>query len=378
MPKDAGSPQGSDLFPHQRNDLRVSRTGSRDGYLENALTLFTTLSIWAAWHAARGRPVFYALTGIGVACAVLIKGPVALFPLGAVVVFAIADERPFFQVALRTCLVASAALLVLALIWTLPQARTHLLAYLDNQLLATFTGERPPVHGRGYLIIELARNLGIGAVCAGAIIVCRSRATFHFRPSIRWWVIAACASLPLLLSPRQFRHYLFPALPLFAIAIAAVIPTTPWRFSISTRAICIAGAIAAIGGGLMFWQRFGAIGSDRNEIALAAAIDAALPSGTHAYICPRDADRYQVLAYLHRDHRRTSRITEDAEQVLCSTELPGRFIWRRIDDDLALWRRPSTGGTPIDQRVARLPADLRDARLTKTIGGLLTEPEWRL
>ncbi|MDZ7668003.1 MAG: hypothetical protein U5Q16_00770 [Gammaproteobacteria bacterium] len=114
-------------------------------------------------------------------------------------------------------------------------------------------------------------------------------------------LLGAAASVPLLLSARQFKHYLLPALPLFALGLGLLAqPAGHWR--IRPAAVWSLAGLALLGVLLRGYWFFGTIGDDRDEQALAAEVAAALPAGAALRWCPELSDEYAARAYLMRDH----------------------------------------------------------------------------
>jgi len=93
----------------------------RAGITDMPLTLFTTLAAWAAWEISRGgaRRIWWWTFYVSLAGASLTKGPVAVLPLGAIILFArlarIPDLRHAFKFGRGLILT-----LLLAGLWFIP------------------------------------------------------------------------------------------------------------------------------------------------------------------------------------------------------------------------------------------------------------------
>ena len=313
------------------------------GYLEGQLTLVTLLSVWAGLRSIGHRGWAVAL-GVGSFTAFLIKGPAGLFPLGAlpIVLWLAADLGHSVRatsIALATfaaCAIAVAALAPDSSIWWR--------AYLDQQVLASIVGARPAEHGRAYLLVQLAANIGIAAVVVALV----TRQVRLHRAAGLWIIIGLCASLPLLLSARQYRHYLLPSLPFFALALTScIVAPNPGR--ITRRIAQSALPVLVMSAGIALVLCWAAPGEHATEIRQAAVVAAHLAqtetadSELAAY-CPQ-TDTARLRAYLFRRHRIASvalanhAMAPRSTWVLCAAPpAPGARRVRALSDGLALWQ----------------------------------------
>jgi hypothetical protein len=112
-----------------------------------------------------------------------------------------------------------------------PAARDYLGKYLHEQLFASLAGQREVVSsalGRFDILLKLVRELVVPAAIAGLLIFAARRtglaASFRDgavrRESLLCLLIAASASLPIIASPKQSGHYVFPSYAFYALAIA--------------------------------------------------------------------------------------------------------------------------------------------------------------
>ena len=216
----------------------------KNNFLENTLTLLTLAACLCAWRAPNNWR-WTVLTALAVVLAVGIKGPVGLFPLAAPWLFGWLGAGQF-QAGLRSSLAASALVAVgLAAVLLHPPAFAAAEAYWQSQLVRTFAGERLPDHGRIYLLGQLGLNLGLAAVAALVLGGWRESAwKAHGRQAGAMLAVALCAALPLLLSPRQYRHYLLPSLPLFAIGLSLL--TTPRLPRLPYRALALGPSVRGL------------------------------------------------------------------------------------------------------------------------------------
>ncbi|MDZ7669637.1 MAG: hypothetical protein U5Q16_09555 [Gammaproteobacteria bacterium] len=287
----------------------------KNNYLESALVLAALLAVWAGWRlvpaplSAGAFAGWSMLLAGGVFAGLLIKGPVGLYPLAAPLVFAVFEpppgRSPGSPAAAAFGLTRSipAVLLLcacLALLLAHADARQALAAWWQNQVVASIAADRPVVHGRLYQLGNLARNLLPPVLLTGLVLWRWGR----WPAQGRAWallLLGAAASVPLLLSARQFKHYLLPSLPLFALGLGMLAqPAGHWR--IRAAAVWSLVGLVLLGVLLRGYWLFGTVGDDRDEQALAAEVAAALPAGAALRWCPELSDEYAARAYLMRDH----------------------------------------------------------------------------
>lgn len=235
-------------------------------FAQNLLDVYqavaTTAAVVAAVAACRatssGRALALgAAAGAAVVAAVLVKGPTGLFPLA----------MPFLALVLRTwarprrALLAAAGMLVAiaaaaTTLWLHEPARAYLARYLQVQVERSLLGERAVAGSRWFILFATAREIATPAVVLGVWALALRRRV-RLAPSREAWLalaVALAASVPLAVSPKQHLRYALPALPLYAVALAAfVAPLAAWleaRVTERGRRWLVGAAIALLVGGL--------------------------------------------------------------------------------------------------------------------------------
>ena len=153
--------------------------------------------------------------------------------------------------------------------------------------------------------------------------------------------MALCAALPLLVSPRQYQHYLLPSLPLFAIGFSLL--ATPRLPRLPYRALAV---ILAFAGCLRVAYNWQAIPENQPEIVEAQVLTG-MDLGETIAVCA-NANRPEVLmAYLFRHHRiRSAALPMPVPNiaVVCPVRpSPGHRAERDLHNGFQLWvpRRPA-------------------------------------
>lgn len=199
------------------------------GYLEIPTTVITGLAVLCCLRS-QSKIGWALLAGLLVYLAVLIKGPVGLFPLATPLALWFFN-RAFLPAFTRGLMMLSACILAFAgtqLFY--PESWEFWKLYLEQQLIASITGLRTVEHTRLELVVLFAINVGLPVV----ILCFVMRRFFVASPRVNrtfylWLIIALSASVPQLLSARHYDHYILPSLPFFALAISSLwrVPSSP-------------------------------------------------------------------------------------------------------------------------------------------------------
>jgi hypothetical protein len=294
----------------------------KNNFLDSLLLVPTLVGVICGWLAWK-RKAYAILLGISALVAVLIKGPMGLFTIAAVPA-GLWWYHARFVGALQIGAIASAAFVIgIALIaLTNPASFEFASHYFEDQVIASIVGDRPAEHGRLYLIGQLSLNLLVsGVVLFAAIRTFKAQRLAGF-----WLTIALAAALPLLISARQYRHYLLPALPFFALALASLIPAPAVRPTQWLPAASIAACVAALVA-MLWW--FGSAGDHAETIGDSDVIAGQLAGKSVGYC--RDDRSLLLRAYLYRRHGVKSSPGGNERWALCA-ENPGES--KRVDLDL--------------------------------------------
>lgn len=203
---------------------------------ENTLTPLAALSVYASWrlhHASGGqaRLMWAGLAAVTMLAAVLTKGPVGLFPAVTPLVAAVCFRDRSWKVVVGNQLALLLLFgLMIGLLGSYEPARAYFWKYSSQQLVGSLAGNRGTLHGRLYLIERTLTGLSppiIMAMLSWLWMKRRSQAAgvvMDIHPQTAWFffLTAACASLPLLISPRQAAMYAAPSYPFYVLALSVV------------------------------------------------------------------------------------------------------------------------------------------------------------
>ena len=324
--------------------------------MEGPLALATIAAVAAAYRAAaapslRRAATAAAVAGLMVGAGFWIKGSVALFPLVACPVFVLckeplAESKTWLRTGATGAVGAGVVVAMIAIpLATSSDALDWARAYLSGNVVASIDGSRPAMHGRMWQFGQIVLHVGIAAAlgCVAWLVVRGSRngVVSKLKAALPWLVVACAGLLPLMVSARQFEHYLLPALPFLALAVAHAgpLPMPRWPLRpLAAALLSLAIAVAVI--------RFGDVARHRQYMDDAAAVAQAIEPGLSVGFCA-DVDRDRLSAYLFRNHDVLTRLGSGASRAthaICNAALEGRAPLLRLRDGSTLWRADAPSG----------------------------------
>lgn len=299
-----------------------------DNFLEASVTVFVCLAVLGQQLAYRQSPnqmvlilAWLSFSALMTVFAFLTKGPVGLLPLAVPIVLGwmVEQQNQVIKICLTYWLLV---LLVVAGVLLDADARLSMQRYIEFQWLGTAMGERPMVHGRSYLLFELSRNL-FTLLLVFAVMAWRVKAQIN-RVALGWLVIALFATLPLLISPRQFKWYLAPSMPFYALSLACFLGPVlepkrrQWLASLLVVGIMFLGLV------ILSVRQFGTTDNDHEAVSDLRIIQTIVPFGAVVGVCEQEVhrpDRY--FLYLSRHHSISVEAGTQFGFVFCSAPVQG-------------------------------------------------------
>jgi len=210
--------------------------GSAYNLLDSQLLTFCLLAVWALLSAlllSRLKLFWNAMATIFIFLGILIKGPVALYPVTLPFFYMLIFNRSKWTLGILHAfsLLTGVALMFTLLVWLHPPAKQFFIHYWDQRLSAAIIGSRDEGErfgfGRLYVCWILLRENAI-LIALSALLFLISflgkRMTTPMSHSRQWslvFLLLGCSgTLPLILSTRQAAMYLISSLVMFAIAFA--------------------------------------------------------------------------------------------------------------------------------------------------------------
>jgi len=292
--------------------------GAINNMLENVQALFTTLSVACLIVGVQGTKSsaigWGALAGTASVIAVLVKGPVGLFPLAVPPLLLLVDRHTgalkrvaSLSAAMWTSTAVSLVSLVVA-----EAARHAILEFARTHLVPTLQGR----HDVSRRSADIARHLtlGIGARMVGlaALIWIATRRYLHIEgvgaTAALFLTIGLLASLPILVSPVLAGHYFLPAVPFFALSMAAltmpVVAAIPRPGSQFKYLAPVALAVLLVVMPIVVVTARGPL--EPRDVRLIQSLDAvssSMPIGETVGTCKESAEDWGLKGYLQRFFR---------------------------------------------------------------------------
>jgi 4-amino-4-deoxy-L-arabinose transferase-like glycosyltransferase len=291
----------------------VHRT-CRDTMLETTMGPLAAASVLLYWLGReRTRVAAVAVAGLLVLLAFLAKGPPALFPFAAPALwwFSSRGRVRGRDMAHDTALmVGSFGFALGALLFVSDDARTFLLQYLRQQVLASVSGEREVTGSRGGFLIRLLLEAGpILALTLAAYLGRRTALAAAWRDGetrhrvLFMLLVGLSASLPLTVSPKLRPFYLAPAFPYFALSAALLLRTVATDIvaavaarRTATRALRFAALAAVLAAAGLTWAVSGTP-RDPEPLAIVHALAPRLRPQQRVEFLQED---WRLRAYLQR------------------------------------------------------------------------------
>ncbi len=298
------------FWAYPNNLLEGTTTVFTLGAVGCLLTLYPSVSGVASSNAA----IYLAITGFSglVMCAFLTKGPVGLFPLAVPFVMAFQGRNGIrYSHAIAGCL---GFIGLFAVILIQDKAFVFFEKYWEIQVQTALSGEATTesngVWGRFFLLKALVIELLVPFALVLGIYLSTKNAKKTNPESPRphsnilfLLFIGLSASLPLLLSTKQRGFYLLPALPWFALALAAL--CLPWLgdapfFSKYSRLIRYSLGVALLGVLAFSYTEMGEISREKDLLTVIHKIQADQAGTGNICICEGALGDYGLHSYIQR------------------------------------------------------------------------------
>jgi hypothetical protein len=292
----------------------------RNNMLENSLTPMTLFAIWFLCKATlTGRYWWLIPASVLILVSFLAKGPVGLFPLVTIPVYALSVKKIFDlkDLSFSTLTIALPLLFLLILFAFFPEANTNLSHYLNNQLIPSLSGSREVTSASRftilyYLVLQLAFPL---VLLLAAWLWARQRpakpdAPRDMPPGVRYsglflLLVGLSASLPLVVTMKQRDFYLVPAIPYLVLGIgfylvplldrmARPVHSRIWRWASIPIALMLAFVLVHT------TITAGKPGRDREMVSDVRQVAGLLPSGTIVQTSVATWQNWKLAAYLAR------------------------------------------------------------------------------
>lgn len=294
--------------------------------LDTTMALFDLIAVLLVYQACKQKKHHYiqvALAALFTFFALLTKGPVGAFPLATPFLYYVIHHTRDRKLLLSGFIYSAIMTIIVAVIFYLlqlyPPASEHFARYINQQVLAALHGEREITTGalgRWYLLVELLTNL-IPAIAISLIIYFLARfskagisLSISRRKALFFLLVAASASVPMLVSVKQRSFYLVPSMPYYIMSISLMVYpyyiaiTDKWKVGQkSFNRFKVVAVIAILGLSFYLSTKIGKTGRDQEVIADIKQLSTIIPKGSRMGMCDATEYEYGFMSYMQRINR---------------------------------------------------------------------------
>jgi len=300
--------------------------------LDNLLGLLCLGAVIDFHKGMKYQKLFYFISGTGLtALALLVKGPVGLFPLIIPFLYLLILDKTKTKITIQAYFIISLILGIFASILLInSDSSAFIQTYIHQQVIASLAGKREVVQsvfGRAFILFQIGIQLfaPLALICLLWGIQKLAKWKNPDNPSsnktlngnlVKYILaIGLSASLPLMISIKQRDFYLIPALPYFAIALAF------WKLNLfrcvstlfisdrNLRGFRILSLFALVGLGFYSLTKFGKLGRDAEVIHDISNMKTSIPYEAGLDICPEMHYEWSIQAYAQRILRTKMNLT---------------------------------------------------------------------
>lgn len=285
--------------------------------LENTMTIFGTAAVYVLIKTAK-REVYFSfsilLASFLIFCSAMVKGLVGLYPLVTLVLYALVYSKK----QLLRAIISSMMLFLLVGIgfglwcyWD-ERALQFFKRYVELQLYTSLSGGDSLAANRFFLLQCLLEELLIvgSIIAAGKLLLWKlalRAEPIDKKQVVFWLLLAAAASLPMLISPKQLRFYIVPSMVFYNLGGAVLFYPTfkaleeyflPFqRLKKAIRILIYLGISICLVYSFLNAKKYA-----RNEDMLPDifALGATIPAHTEIYLNPKLYTVWNLHAYMYR------------------------------------------------------------------------------
>lgn len=205
--------------------------------LEAPLAAATLTTTWLLIESTMKRNYFWAfLGGIALFVSVGIKGPVGLFPLVVLPVFAVLfPEHRRASLYSLSAMIVSFSVIFAAFYTQEPGFKALFEGYLDRQLVPTLLGKREH-HGSAWRsFLEVGKQLALPVIVLVVLAVRRKDGYPLRRESLLFFIVGLSATLPFFFMDRQHHYYFMPAMVYWILGFAMLYEQAPLPWQVARK-----------------------------------------------------------------------------------------------------------------------------------------------
>lgn len=306
--------------------------GSPQNLIDSQLMTFCLLAVWSIFKALRQPKQslrWYAAAIVFMFCGILVKGPVALYPVCVPALYTIVFQPNHWRKGMMRSsgLLLGVLILFSWLLWWYEPAWNFFRQYWSQRLEVAIVGGRADGLREGwqrlYIFWLLLRENSL--ILSTSLILFFiswkkgiSHTTFsHERKlAVFFFILGLAATVPVMLSTRQAGMYLIPGLVLFAIAAGYLhVPLfSHWIRNMRSSVGNQISVLASVGILIVFVYSvysFGRPGREEELLGDLPGIQEIIPKGSKVAVCDDVMKNFVYHVYLQRYHQ--LELTDDIE-----------------------------------------------------------------
>ena len=314
---------------------------SCNNFLESTMLVFVLAAVAFAlrgswWNLAAGAMLFLAF---------MTKGPTGLFPLAMpLLLWLFGRVKGFWRMAGGTALMAAGAAVPMAAMLLLShEAGQYMHEYLQQQVMH---GMQASLSSRGYVVEVLfsrsALALSIVAVAVIASLVGKGQAPAidakHWNNAGLMFVLTLCGTLPMMVSTKQYPHYLLTVYPCMALAAAALVEpwAVRWQKDIESRGGVVVAVVFLAAALVLNVLHIGKAGRDKALLHDMDEIMTQVEDGEVVTIPNYLLEHYNLHGYFYFYHHVSLDYQEPHEYLITDRDTPLPAAWDTLYREVPL------------------------------------------
>lgn len=271
--------------------------------LENSMGTFCIWAVYLQLSAIKSEKLGLlknVFSGMLVFAAVLCKGPTGLFPLALPFMLLFYNREINIKGVLIAFLPILTFIFSLLLLLYSDDARTYLSAYFEIQIQGSLSLSEKG--GEGLMLKQLlVEILPLGAVVFLLLYWIKKKIQLG-KEAFLFFFIAASASLPILISPKQMGFYILPSLPYWALGFSALLQGINLSKIVISKNVLIFSSILLFTISILaMLYNFGRPIRDLVLLNDIEKISTILPKESKAGLDPKLSEHWQVQGYFARE-----------------------------------------------------------------------------
>lgn len=271
--------------------------------LENSMGTFCIWAVYLQLSAIKSEKLGLLkniFSGLLIFAAVLCKGPTGLFPLALPFMLLIYNREINIKGVLMSFLPILTFILSLLLLLYSDDARTYLKAYFEIQIQGSFSLSEKS--GEALMLKQLlVEILPLGAIVFLLLYWIKKKIQLG-KEALLFFLIAASASLPILISPKQMGFYILPSLPFWALGFSALLQGINLsKIVISKNVLILSSVLLFTISILSMLYNFGQPIRDLVLLNDIEKISTILPKKSKAGLDPKLSEHWKVQGYFARE-----------------------------------------------------------------------------